>query len=146
MKVILLHDVRAVGKKGEVKECKEGYVKNYLLPRGLAKLATQEALAFLAQTKQADASRAEKERENAQILATCVNDITLRFTLKISKNTTFGSITKQMIEDALLKEGITLPRNAILLDKPIKKTGDMEVPVSLHEGVRALLHLHIEKK
>jgi len=144
MKVIFLKDVPGVGKKGDVKECKEGYAKNFLLPKQLAILATSDALSSLLQQKKAQELRRKREH-NAQIeLAQQLKNTSLIFTLKTSKENAFGSITKNDILLKLGQKGIALSKEMLELDRPIKKTGLTEVPVSLKDGIRSTLRINVE--
>ncbi|MBI5421200.1 MAG: 50S ribosomal protein L9 [Parcubacteria group bacterium] len=144
MKLIFLKDIPGVGKKGEVKECKEGYAKNFLLPKRLAKLATDGALSLVAQQHKALETRKEKEHASQVALAHTLKNIELIFTLKTSKENAFGSITKNDILLKLREEGIELTKEMLELDRPIKKTGIVEIPVSLKDKISSTLTIHIQ--
>jgi len=144
MKVIFLKDVSGVGKRGEVKECKEGYAKNFLLPKKLAKLATNDALSSLAQQNEAQELRRRKEHAAQIMLAQQLKNTKLVFALKTSKENVFGSITKNDILLKLEEGGIELSKDALELDRPIKKTGLIEIPVSFKDGIRSTLKINIE--
>ncbi|MBI5152954.1 MAG: 50S ribosomal protein L9 [Parcubacteria group bacterium] len=144
MKLIFLKDVSGVGKRGEIKECKEGYAKNFLLPSGLARLATSEALSSLVQQKEAQELRRKKEHAIQIELAQQLKNMELVFTLKTSKESAFGSITKNDILLRLEEGGIELSKDALELDRPIKKTGVVEIPVSLKDNLRSTLKIRVE--
>ncbi|MEK7498707.1 MAG: 50S ribosomal protein L9 [Patescibacteria group bacterium] len=144
MKLIFLKNVPGVGKKGEIRECKEGYAKNFLFPKNLAKPATNEALSVLMQQRQANETRKKKEYASQIALAYTLKNTTLVFTLKTSKENAFGSITKNDILLKLNGQGIELSKDMLELDRPIKKTGVVEIPVSLKDGIRSILNVKIE--
>lgn len=126
MKVILTQDVPSLGKAGEVKEVKKGYGFNYLLPEGLAELATPGALKSIKHI----VARAEKERalELAQMAGAVqsVNGKVVTITMKAKDGKLFGSVTKGSIAKAL--EG-AVAEEMIALEHPIKAVGEYEVAI-----------------
>lgn len=146
MKVILLKNVPGLGKAGEVKECKEGFAKNHLIPQGLAKTATEGALASLSLKQHQEEEKKQKELTQNKKLIDLVKTIDLVFTLKMSKGSAFGSITKKDILQKLKERGIELPKEALLVEKPIKKTGVTEIPVSLGSGINGSLRITLAPK
>ena len=144
MRLIFLKDVPGVGKRGEIKECKEGYAKNFLLPKGLARLATSDALSSLTQQKEAQELRRKKEHAAQMELAQQLKGMELVFALKTSKENAFGSITKNDILLKLDERGVKLSKDMLELDRPIKKTGVVEIHVSLKDGVRSTLKISVQ--
>ncbi|MBQ4595451.1 MAG: 50S ribosomal protein L9 [Firmicutes bacterium] len=141
MIVILLKDVKGTGKAGEVVKVSDGYARNMLLPKGLAKEATEGNVRNLEKQK---AIAAEK-KEAAQKQAEEMSKITVIVKSKGGENgKLFGSITSKDIADALEKqEGIKVDKKKIDLAAPIKQTGDTEVTVKLFPEVSAKLKVTV---
>lgn len=146
MKVIFLQDVKSQGKKGEIKEVSEGYATNFLIPRGLAKPASQGNIKTLEVQKQAEARRKEREKEEAQELAKKLDAITVELTSKAGEGgRLFGSITNKQIAEALEKMGYRIDKRKIALEEPIRSLGVTRVPVKLHPDVSAELKVHVKE-
>ncbi|TYP75362.1 50S ribosomal protein L9 [Paenibacillus methanolicus] len=140
MKVIFLQDVKGQGKKGEVKEVSEGYVRNFLLPKGLVKAASDGNLKTLDIQKAAEVKRKEKEKEDAQAFAAKLEAITVVVKTKSGADgRLFGSVTSKQIAEALEKQGHKIDKRKIELDEPIRALGYTNVPVKLHPEVKATL-------
>jgi large subunit ribosomal protein L9 len=147
MKVILLEDVRKVGKQRDVKEVSDGYARNFLFPNRLAEPATPGALKKLA------AQQAAHDKEDAELrarlaeIARKLADTTLEFELKADKaGTLFGSVNKESILKALREHDlVTKERVELELDRPIKEPGDYVVPLDLKKGVTAKLKVRVKK-
>ncbi|NLT94008.1 MAG: 50S ribosomal protein L9 [Clostridia bacterium] len=139
MKVILQEDIKGLGKKGEVVEVKEGYARNYLLPKKLAVEATQGNLKELDRQKQIKMAKAEKERQEAEKLAEKINEVTLTLKAKCGENgKLFGAVTSKDIAENLLKAyNINIDKRKIDLSENIKSTGDYAIKVKLHPQVVA---------
>lgn len=146
MKVILLKDVKEIGaKKFEVKEVADGYARNFLIARGLAKAATAAALKELA-SLQAQHSKEETELvKHLQEVARRLSDRHLEFHLKEDgQGTVFGSVSKDAILKGLRDTGlVTTERVELKLDHPLKEIGDHLVEVDLKKGVTAKLKVII---
>ena len=148
MQVILLADVAGLGKKLDVKDVNGGYARNFLFPRGLAKLGTPEALKGISALK----ARQEKEgadyRRHLEELARQLESRTLLFELKIDKTGgVFGSVSKEAILKGLRENGlITKERVEIKLDHPLKSLGEHEIEVDLKKGVKAKLKVMLQKQ
>lgn len=132
MKVLLLEDVYKLGRAGEVKRVAAGYGRNFLLPQGLAVLATPGALKQAEQIKQAAATRRKARNEEMQDVAEQLSDIVLTFPAKASETgKLYGSVTTQMIADALSDEiGIEVERRQID-SQPLRSLGEHKVEVRL---------------
>ena len=145
MVVILLKDVKGTGKAGEVVKVSDGYARNRLIPKGLAKEATEGNIRNLEKQKEiADEKRAE-QKATAQKQAEKINEITLTIRSKGGESgKLFGSITSKDIADALQEqENIKVDKKKIVLDSPIKQTGSSEVTVKLFPEVTAVLKINV---
>ncbi len=148
MKVILVQDVPSLGKAGEVKNVSDGYARNFLLPRGLARAATQGELRQLEQYKRAAAKQARQSLENAKALAERIAQITLTFKAHAGEGTKlYGSITAAEIADKLSAElGKEIDRRKIHLDAPIKQLGSHRVPIRLTAEIVPELTVLVERE
>ena len=145
MVYILLKDVKGTGKAGEVVKVSDGYARNRLIPKGLAKEATEGNIRNLEKQKEiADEKRAE-QKAAAQKQAEKINEITLTIRSKGGESgKLFGSITSKDIADALQEqENIKVDKKKIVLDSPIKQTGSSEVTVKLFPEVTAVLKINV---
>lgn len=146
MKVIFLKDVKGQGKKGETKEVSEGYATNFLIPRGLAKVASEGNLKVLENQKQAEERRKEDERLEAVELSKKLEQLTVELTSKSGEGgRLFGSITNKQVAEALEKLHLKIDKRKIVLEEPIRSLGVTQVPVKLHPEVTATLKVHVKE-
>jgi len=130
MKIIFLKDVKNIGRRGEIKEVSDGYAKNFLLPRGIAKLATAEIINNINQIRIATEKEVAKKQEKIKQIE---NEIKLEFKLKTGKKgEVYGSITREEIEQALHQ--MDLNNIKVILHKPLKKIGEHTIGVSFKGG------------
>lgn len=130
MKVLLLQDIKKLGRKHEIKEVSEGYARNFLFPRKLARAADEIALRIKSEAETAEKSLLDKYRE----LAEALKKETLEFKVKTgAKKEIFGSVKGEEIKKALLKKGYgeTEPE----LDQPLKALGEHKVKINFGRGV-----------
>jgi len=147
MKVIFLQDVKGQGKKGEVKDVSEGYARNFLFPRGLAKEASQGNLKTLEVQKQSEERRKQQEKQKAEALGKRLDAMTVVIRAKAGEGgRLFGAITSKQVSEALAKEGIEVDKRKIELDEPIRTLGITKVPVKLHPQVRATLSVQVTEE
>ncbi len=134
-----------MGRKYDIKEVSGGYARNFLLPRGLARPATDAAIADLAAHKERDERKKTDERRGLQAAVARLKNMTLSFRIKIGeKGRAFGSVTAQKIADALKEQGIAADKDWILLEEPIKTTGEKTVPIHFPHGVSGEIKLIVE--
>jgi large subunit ribosomal protein L9 len=146
MKIILLNDVKNVGKKGEVKEVADGYARNFLIKNKLAVPATEQSQAILESQIQQKADAEAKAIEDAKALKAQLANITLTFTLKTGdKGKTFGSVSSKQIAEELLKQHkITLDKRKIVENEALNTLGTTILDVHLHRTVTAQLKIVIK--
>jgi large subunit ribosomal protein L9 len=139
MKVILLEDVKSLGRKGDVVEVAEGYGRNYLLPRKLAVEASKGALASLNEQKKAQAKREAEERAAAEALAKLLESKPVNVTAKAGGNgKLFGAITNAQIAEAIERSfDVAVDRHKIELKDTIKALGTYPVSVRLGKNIVA---------
>lgn len=139
MKVILLEDVKKLGKKGDLIEVKDGYAKNSLLPAGLATEATNVAINQRNLKEQATTRRKEEELAEAKELAAKLNDKKVQIEVKVGDNgKLFGSVTSKEIAEQVKKQlGYDVDRKKITLKEPIKALGAYKIPFKVHPKVTA---------
>ncbi|MEJ8547375.1 50S ribosomal protein L9 [Brevibacillus borstelensis] len=144
MKVIFLKDVKGQGKKGEVKDLSEGYVRNFLLPRGLVKEATEANMKTLDAQQRSEAKRKEQEKIEAQQLAEKMNEITVKVSGKAGEGgRLFGAISSKQVIQALEDQfQIKLDKRKLEMEA-IRALGVTQVKVKLHNEVTATLKVHV---
>ena len=145
MTVILLEDVKALGKKGQIVDVSDGYARNAILPKKLGVEATPKNLNDLKLQNQHADKVAQEHYENAQALAKQVEMVKVVVKLKAGKDgRTFGSIsTKEIAIAAKEQTGLDLDKKKMQLNEAIKNLGTYEVPVKLHPKVTAKLSVHV---
>lgn len=145
MKVILLEDVKKVGKKGELVNASDGYAKNFLFPKGLALEATKANLNDWELKKKAEQKRLAEEKAGAEALAGKLKSTTIKVGVKTGENgKLFGSVTNKEIAEALEKQtGIKIDKKKIALNDAIKMVGTRTVSVKLHPQVTADMDVEI---
>jgi large subunit ribosomal protein L9 len=138
MKVILRRDVKGLGHDGDLKEVRDGYARNFLLPSGAAALADSGALKNWERHRGEREDRAQQIRNEAQAIADRLSETKLEVAVKAGeKNRLFGSVTNREIAELLAKEGIEIDRHQIVVREPIKTVGEHRVTVNLHHGIEA---------
>lgn len=144
MKIILLKDVKKVGKMHEIKEVKDGYANNFLIPNGLARVANEVGLKWLITVKNNIEVIRKKNEKSASEIAEQLKKINLKIYLKADKEgNVFGSVGQNMIVDLLKKEGIKIDNSQIELPSKIKNVGEFEIPIELGFGVAANVKLAV---
>ena len=147
MQVILKEDLDNLGKSGEVVNVKEGFGRNYLLPRGLAVMATADDVARVAHEKRVIAARAAKLSKETQAEADRLGQVTVSIARSVGEEEKlFGSVTSRDIAEALAEQKVTVDAKKIHLDEPIKTLGLTEVQVKLGHGVSAKIKVWVVKK
>src|ERR671914_356052 len=144
MKVILKRDVKGLGHEGDMKEVKDGYARNFLLPTGAAAIADKGAVANWERHRDQREERDRHARTEAETLAERLSALTLTIPVKAGeRGRLFGAVTSHQVADAIHREGIDLDRHALHLREPIKTLGDHRVDVRLTPGVEAVVHITV---
>lgn len=147
MKVILLENVDRLGSMGEVISVKEGYARNYLIPKNKAKEATAGNMKMLEALKKKQAEEDNKRLKAAKALADKISNLSLTISAEAGEEEKlFGSVSNEMISEALKEEGISVDKKDIVLEEPIKKLGVYQVVVKVHPEARANLRVWVVKK
>jgi large subunit ribosomal protein L9 len=138
MKVILRKNFDQLGKVGDVVSVKDGYARNYLIPRGIAYQATAGNIRSLDEEKKQILKREAKELESAQTLAAELEKVSVTIPVKVGEEEKiFGSVTTQMIADALHEKGFEVDKRKIEITEQIKALGIYTISVKLHPSVTA---------
>ena len=145
MKLLLKEDVDGLGFCGDEVEVKDGYGRNFLIPKGKALLATPNNLKAFNHQKRIVQSKVKKVTEIAQGVADEISRVPIQIKKKIGDGgKMFGSVTAQEISDLLKTKGVDLDRRKIQIQEPIKKAGEYAIPVRLHPEVTAEIKLTVE--
>lgn len=150
MKVILLQDVRGSGKKDQILEVSDGYARNYLLPRKLAREATAEALNSVQKSKQAEQHREDVRRADAEASARALKGKTVSLAARGGEGgKLYGAVTNDQIAQALKEQlGVEIDKRKLEPEEPIKTAGQTWCTIRLYPGVstRVLVHVTVETK
>ena len=147
MDVILRDDVEKLGRAGEVVTVKDGYARNFLLPRGLAYPATDGNRRRLDAEQRLRARKVEAEVSSARDVAAKLEAVSLSFSMKAGEgDKLFGSVTAADIAERLAAEGLKVDRKHIELEEPIKALGVYKVPVRLHPDVKPEVRVWVVKE
>jgi large subunit ribosomal protein L9 len=143
MKLVLLQDVKNIGKKGAIVEVADGYARNFLLPKKLAAAATEGIVRSIHKEASDLEAKKTREREQAQELAQSLEGKLLSIPVRVGDNgKLFGSVTSQDVADAVKSSfGLEVEKKSIQLKEPIKTLGEHTVPLKLHPKVNAQLRL-----
>ena len=136
MKVILRKEHEKLGAVGAVVDVKDGYARNFLIPKGVAYPASDGSMRALAEERKQLEKRANKELKSNQKLAEELEKVSITLQMKVGEDEKlFGAVTSQMIADALVEKGFQVDKRIIELEEPIKALGIYTVNVLLHHGV-----------
>lgn len=145
MKVVFLKDVKGKGKKGEIKEVAEGYARNFLIKNGYAKEANNQAISELQGQKRLEEKNAAAELQSAKDLKEQLEAITVEVKAKSGEGgRLFGSVSTKQIADALQKKhGFKVDKRKMDCNEGLRSLGYANVPVKLHQDVKATLKVHV---
>lgn len=146
MKVILLADVERLGSRGQVVNVREGYARNYLLPRKMAVVATQSNLGQIEAIRSQLTKRTAKQKQRLTDLAASLELISVKTTIKMGGERAFGSVTNADIAELLGRQGIEIDKHAIVLAEPVRGPGVYDVPIKLGHEVTATVKLWVAEE
>lgn len=145
MKVLLLKEVENLGALGDIVVVKNGYGLNYLIPRGLARIATPGLQKMQAELQRQQSRKLQQQKGSAQEVARQLEASPLVMTAKTGEdNRIFGTITTQQIAIELAKKGFDIDRRKIVIEDEIKTTGEFAATISVHPDVDAKLKIVVE--
>jgi len=147
MKVILIENVDRLGSMGDIITVKNGYARNYLIPNNKARQATPGNMKILESLKKKRQAEDDKKLTDAKAIADKISNISLTIPAEAGEEEKlFGSVSNDMIAEALAVEGIKIDKRDILIDEPIKKLGVYQATVKIIPEVKANLRVWIVKK
>jgi len=148
MKVILIEDVKSLGSMSDIVNVKDGYARNFLFPKKLARPATSLNLKVVDEIKKKKSQNLEKEKKALEALKEKLASVSCTITVEAGDNDDklFGSVMPQDIADALQAEGFSLDKKNITIEEPIKKLGVYHVSVKLHPEVKADVKIWVVKR
>jgi large subunit ribosomal protein L9 len=147
MELILRDDVEKLGRRGDVVKVKDGYARNFLLPRGLGMPVTAANKAMIEKEKKAHEARLAKEKAEFESLAARIGGLRFVAPRKVGENEVlYGSVTAGDIAEFLKAKGIEIDKRKVQLDEPIKHLGEHEVKLKLHPEVMASVRLLVTKE
>ena len=148
MKIVLLQDVKTLGKKYEIKEVADGYAKNFLIPQKIAKKANKQAINIINKWKKEQELKIQTYKEKINKFIEQVNNKKIKITAKTNeKGILFSSITALQISKKIEKDfNFKLEEKNIVLEKPIKKIGEFLININFNYGLKTHLKLIIAKQ
>ena len=147
MKVVLLQDVKSIGKKGELVNVSDGYARNFLLPRKLAKEANAQAMNELKNAEAAKAFKIKTETEQAKASAEALSGKTVKIAAKAGQGgKIFGSVTAKEIAEEIKKQyGVEVDKRKVVLDLDIKAFGTYQVEVKFYGGISTTVNVVVHE-
>lgn len=147
MKVILRQDFESLGKIGEVVDVKDGYARNYLFPRGLAYAALKGNIKALDEEKKSVEKRNLQELKAAETLAAELETVSITIPVQVGEeDKIFGTVTTQMIADALKEKSYDIDKRKVEIEEPIKALGIYEVSLKIHPSVNAKIKVWVVRE
>ncbi|QXD14483.1 50S ribosomal protein L9 [Rhodocaloribacter litoris] len=144
MKVLLLQDVENLGNEGDIVTVKDGYGRNYLIPRGLARLATPSLVKAWKEERRQAARKLMQQKADAENLAAQLAEMEVVVPAKVGEeNRIFGTVTAQQVADGLAKQGVQVDRRRITLDEDIRLIGVYTATLKLHPEVTATVKIRV---
>lgn len=146
MKVIFIKDLRGQGKKGEIKDFKDGYANNFLIKKGYAKRLTEESLLEYNRQKSKEKEEDALNRKEALMLCEKLSKVTLNFKVKTGKDDkVFGTISAKQIKDELSLKGFNIDKKDIEIDHSISNLGYHDVKINVYKDISVNIKVKLEK-
>jgi large subunit ribosomal protein L9 len=147
MKLLLRQDHDQLGAAGDVINVKPGFARNFLIPKGIAMLATAKNVKRYENDQKQMYWREAKEKRQSEELAKTLENVSCTITVQVGEeDKMFGSVTSQNISEALEDQGYTIDKRKILLEEPIKSLGIYSVPIKLHTDIEAKVKVWVVKE
>ena len=147
MRIILLQDVENIGKKFEIKDVKDGYARNFLIPKGLAKLATKQVLERVEKQKEIERQKIEEELKEIQKIASSIDEFEVIIPVKVGEEQQlFEKINTQKISDKLKELGFEIKKEQIDLAEPIGELGEFPVKVKFEHNLESEIRVIITEE
>jgi large subunit ribosomal protein L9 len=147
MDIILREDFESLGQAGEVVSVKDGYARNFLIPKGIAYLANEANKKRYENDVKQQAWRLNRDKKIAEDLAVKLENVSCTISVQVGEeDKMFGSVTSQNIAEALATQGYEVDKRKILLEDPIKSLGIYSVPIKLHSDVEATVKVWVVKE
>ena len=148
MQVILLEDVKTLGKKGEVVKVSDGYAKNFVLPKKLGVEATQKNLNELKNQQKRDSIVAQQQLDEAKAYGEKIAKETIQLTMKAGEGgRVFGSVSsKEIVTAAKQQFGFDIDKKKLQMPEPIKAFGTYEIPVKLHQQATSTIKVYVKEQ
>ena len=146
MKVIFIKDLRGQGKRGEIKEVKDGYAENYLIKNGYANKLTEQNYKGYLETRKEEKALDEENRKNAQIIKEKLEKMELSFKVKTgAQDKVFGSVSSKQIKEELEKKNINIDKKQIMLEEGLSSLGYHNVKIELYKDITGVVKVKLEK-
>ena len=147
MEIILLEDVKGVGKRGDRIKVANGYARNYMIPNKLAVASTDSGAAIFAEAERQRNRRETKSRREAEAAAKKYANVSVHIPVEVGEeDRLFGSVTSADIAESLREQGIDVDKRKIVLDEPLRQLGVYTVPLKLFQDVEAKIKVWVVKK
>jgi large subunit ribosomal protein L9 len=147
MKVILRQDYEPLGKVGDVVDVKDGYARNFLIPKKIVYPATPGSIKAVEEERKRLQAKLQRERKSAELLATELEKVSVTIPVEVGEEDRIhGTVTTQMVADALLEKGYEIDKRKIELDEQIKTLGIYTAKIKLHPEVTAQIKVWVVKK
>ena len=147
MKILLREDYKGLGEAGEIVKVKDGFARNFLIPQGVAFIATDQNKKRYENDLKQQSWKLERDKINAEELSKTLENVSCTISVQVGEeDKLFGSVTSQNITDVLAEQGYKIDKRKILLDEPIKALGIYSVPIKLHPEVEASVKVWVVKE
>jgi len=147
MELILKERVEGLGERGDIVRVKDGYARNYLLPKGLAVPATEAQKRILEEENRLRVIRDVKIKRSVQVVAEKMKNLSCTIVVQAGEeDKLYGSVTTHNITEAIVKQGYVVDHKQVMLDEPIKKLGVYTVPIRLHREVEVPIKVWVVKE
>lgn len=147
MQILLRQDYESLGVAGDIVKVKDGYARNFLIPKGIAFIASEGNKRRYESEQEQKNWRQARDKKDAEELSKKLENISCTITVQVGEeDKLFGSVTSQNIADSLVEQGIEIDKRKVILEEPIKALGIYSVPVKLHTDVEAAVKVWVVKE